>query len=76
MTAVHIAGPESELSDISSFTVAAAEALINLYHGHSAIATNHFGHPANLSHTVISYPVSVEEVDDVDRKLHVSRVSL
>lgn len=59
--------PESELSSISSFTSAAAEALIDLYNGRGGIATNHYGHLNHLPHGEIRYPVLVEEVEDVDR---------
>lgn len=67
----NITGPESELSGIASFTIEAAEALIDLYRGGGAIAPNTF--QDNPPNTAIRYPVLVEDVDDVDCALAVFR---
>lgn len=73
LTPINIAEPESEIGGITSFTVAAAEALINLYRGRDAITQNTcIGHSDHPPHTSICCAVLVEEIDDIDRMLSTS----
>lgn len=63
-------GPESELSTISSFMVAAAEALIDLYQGHTGIACNsNVYHPVLQPQNLHGHRVVIEDIEDIDRKL-------
>lgn len=62
----HILGPESELSNMSTFITATAEALIDLYHECRRITNSYTGHPSITPPNSIWHPVLVEEVDDVD----------
>lgn len=63
-------GAKSELSGISSFTAAAAEALIDLYQGRAGIASNGYvHHPVAAPQTLDQHYVLVEEIKDINHKL-------